>query len=82
MIMQFVFQMDILEVLRESDFTAAVEMVAVDVNMQYSQTHKYNCAHEIGNSCVPFFYHCWNKMFRKTFTVFDRNRSCKIPPIK
>jgi len=34
MLMQFVFQMDILEVLREFDFTATPEMVAVDVSKQ------------------------------------------------
>jgi len=68
MVIQFVFQIDILEVLRDSDFTTTVEMVAGDVNMQYSQKRKYNCCHEIENSCV-LFYHCWNIMFRKSFSV-------------
>jgi len=69
--MQFVFQMDILEVFRESDFTTAVEMVTLEVNIQQCQKSKYNCCHETINSCL--FYHCWNKMFRKTFTVYDIN---------
>jgi len=54
MIMQFVFQMDILEVLRESKYYGTVEMVALDVNIEYCQKCKCYCCHEIGNSCTPF----------------------------
>ena len=46
--------MDILEVLRESDFTTTVEMVTLEVNTQQCQKRKYDCCHEIGNSCMPF----------------------------
>jgi len=40
MLMQFVFQMDILEVLRESDFTPTVEMVTLEVSIQYCLIRK------------------------------------------
>ena len=58
-------------------------MVTLEVNIQQCQKSKYNCCHETINSCL--FYHCWNKMFRKTFTVYDinvHNIFCQITPIK
>jgi hypothetical protein len=48
MIMEFVFQMDILEDLRDTEVTTTVEMVILDVNTQKCQKSKYNYCHEIG----------------------------------